>query len=289
MTEALLEKDMQPTVHSGDEDMRQYLSEIHRYPLLTAEQERELAAKCAAGDEEAIRMMVSSNLRLVVSVAKEYAGRGVALLDLIQEGSIGLLTAAKKYDYTRDVRFSTYAAKWIRQGIGRCLMNHGSMIRIPKYTAERIHRIRQARMQLLQTEKSEPTAEQIAASCDIPAEKVEQLLRIVPEVWSVDAPVGEDGNLGGLLEDIQTPQPYEGLVRQELRDTMENLLGALNARQRQILDLRFGFADGCCLSREEIGSRMGISKERVRQIEKQAMEILQKEGSSLGLEDFLNE
>ena len=289
MTEALLKKDMQPAVHSGDEDMRQYLSEIHRYPLLTAEQERELAAKCAAGDEEAIRMMVSSNLRLVVSVAKEYAGRGVALLDLIQEGSIGLLTAAKKYDYTRDVRFSTYAAKWIRQGIGRCLMNHGSMIRIPKYTAERVHKIRQARLQLMQAEKIEPSAEQIAARCDIPAEKVEQLLRMIPEVWSVDAPVGEDGSLGGLLEDVQTPQPYEGLVRQELRDTLENLLGVLNERQRRILDLRFGFGDGTCLSREEIGSRMGISKERVRQIEKQAMEILQKEGSSLGLEDFLNE
>ena len=281
----------EPAAGEGMDDMRQFLSEIRRYPLLTAQEEYDLARRCAEGDGEAIRQMVNSNLRLVVSVAKEYAGRGVPLLDLIQEGSIGLLAAARKFDYTLDYRFSTYATKWIRQGVTRCLQNHGQMIRVPAHTAERIRKIEQVRGQLRQKNGGEPTEEEIARCCELPVVKVRQLMRRNPEVCSLDAPLGngEEGNFAQLLEDNQSAQPYEALVRDELNLTMERLLGMLNDRQQQVLRLHFGMEDGTVHSLEEIGAILGISKERARQIEKQAMEKLQKLGASMGLEDFLNE
>lgn len=284
---AILEQDM--AVSTGEDDVRQYLNEIRRYPRLTPEQERDLAKRCAAGDENAIRQMVNSNLRLVVSVAKEYAGRGVPLLDLIQEGSIGLLAAAKKYDYTLDFRFSTYATKWIRQGITKYLMDHAPMIRIPAHTAERIRKVENARTMLIQKNAEEPSAEQIAEACDIPAAKVRQLLQLSPEICSLDTPVGENDTLGILLEDMEAPQPYEEMIREELASIMDELLGSLNDRQRQVLRLHFGMDDGTCHSLEEIGKILSISKERARQIEKQAMASLQKLGASMGLEDFLND
>ena len=287
MTE-LLEK---TPVSSGEDDVRQYLSEIRQFPRLTPEQERELARRCAEGDEEAIRRMVNSNLRLVVSIAREYAGRGVSLLDLIQEGSIGLLAAARKFDYTLDYRFSTYATKWIRQGVTRCLMNHGGIIRVPLHTAERIRKVESARNALRQEREREPTLEEIAERSGLPREKVASLLDMTPEVCSLDVPTGEgeDGTLGALLEDVQAQQPYEELVRKELEQTMDHLLSMLNPRQQRILRLHFGMEDGVCYSLEEIGNMLGISKERTRQIERQAMELLQKNGTSLGLEEFLNE
>ena len=278
------------TLSPGEEDMRQYLSEIRRYPRLTPEQERNLAKRCAEGDETAIRQMVNSNLRLVVSVAKEYVGRGVPLLDLIQEGSIGLLAAARKFDAELDFRFSTYATKWIRQGVTKSLINHGGLIRVPAHTAERIRKIETVRTQWRQEYGCEPTPEQISQNCDIPVGKVLQLMKLSPEVCSLDTPVGdEDDTLGILLEDIQAPQPYEELVRDELGRTMDALLGNLTERQQQVLRLHYGMADGFCHSFDEIGMLLGISKERARQIEKQAMANLQKLGAGMGLEDFLNE
>lgn len=291
MPELLDQEEMNAPVSAGEDDVRQYLREIRSYPRLTPQEELELARKCAQGDENAIRRMVNANLRLVVSVAREYAGRGVPLLDLIQEGSIGLLVAARKFNYTLDFRFSTYATKWIRQGVTRCLANHSGLIRVPQHTAQRIRRVESARTVLTQQLGQAPTPEQIARYCDIPEDKVRQLLELSPEVCSIDAPTGdgEDSSLRVLLEDIHAPQPQEELVRQELSQTMEYLLGALNDRQRQILRLRFGMEDGNCHSLEEIRLQLGISKERVRQIEKQAMEKLRTLGADVGLEDFLND
>ena len=272
-----------------EEDLSQFLQEIRRFPRLTETEERTLARRCAEGDEEAIRQMVNTNLRLVVSVAREYAGRGVPLLDLIQEGSIGLLTAARKFDHRLDYRFSTYATKWIRQGISRYLMNHGALIRVPEHTAEQMRRIQYAAVRLRQETGMEPTVEELGEKLDLSPEKVEQLLLLNPEICSLDLPVGseEGSTLGALIRDEQTAQPQEELVRRELEHIMEILMGALEPRQRQILRMHFGMEDGVCQSLEEIGKTLGISKERCRQIERQAMDKLQKLGASMGLEDFL--
>ena len=291
MTDALMQAPIDTPVSAGEDDVRQFLHEIRQYPRLTAEQERALARRCSEGDGDAIRQMVNSNLRLVVSVAREYAGRGVPLLDLIQEGSVGLLVAAKKFDYTLEYRFSTYATKWIRQGISRCLLNHGGLIRVPVHTAERIRHVEMIRSMLQQQMGEAPTVEQIAQKCGLREEKVTELLSLSPEICSLDIPAGEgeDSSLSLLLEDIHAPQPQEELVRRELEQIMDGLMSTLNDRQQEILRLHFGMTDGTCYSLEEIGKRLGISKERVRQIEKQAMDKLKQNGASLGLEDFLNE
>lgn len=288
MSATLLENNTAPTAGNED-DVSHYLAMIRQFPRLTPEQERELARQCAQGDEEAIRTMVCANLRLVVSIAREYAGRGVPLLDLVQEGSIGLLTASRKFDYTKEFRFSTYATKWIRQGIGRYLLNHAGLIRVPAHTAEKIRCVLQTRKTLIQELEREPTLEEIAARSEIPEKKVKEYLSLIPEVCSLDAPAGEDedGTLQLLLEDLQAPQPYEMLVRRELKATLELLMGTLSPRQQQVLRLHYGMDGDPGCSFEQIGKQLGISKERARQIEHQAMDKLLKQGMSLGLEDFL--
>ena len=274
-------------VSLGEDNVSRYLQEIRRFPMLTEEQEIALAKRITQGDTEAVKEMVSANLRLVVSVARGYAGRGVPLLDLIQEGSIGLIAAAKKYDYTLDYKFSTYATKWIRQGITRYLSNHAGLIRVPEHTAEKLRKVLQARAALLQENGEEPEEGELAEACDLSVERVRQLLALNPEICSLDAPAGEDATLGALLEDHYSPSPQEALVRQELEQTLEQLLEMLTERQKMILRLHFGMEDGTCYSLEDISVRYGVSKERIRQIERQAMNRLKELGANLGLEDFL--
>ena len=287
MTIGLMEKENQtPMAQRSEDDVSGYLQEIRKYPRLTAQQEQELAKRCADGDEEAVRTMVSSNLALVISIAREYAGLGVPLMDLVQEGCIGLLTATGKFDHTLHYRFSTYATDWIRHSIRRYLENQSGLIRVPRHTAQQIRKLQRASAQLRQMGK-EPTAAEVAKISEIPEEKVTQYLSLIPEVCSLDAPVGEDGTLQLLLEDAQSPEPMEQLVRQELKDSMEVLLAELNPRQQQVLRLRFGMADGNRYSFEKIGTMLGVSKERARQIEKQAMDKLYRLGRDLGLEEFL--
>ena len=286
MTEALMEKENTRESFPAD-DMARFLQEIREFPLLSHEEELELAKKCAMGDADAIRTMVHSNLRLVVSVAREYANRGVPLLDLIQEGSIGLLSAARNFDYTQQCRFSTYATKWIRQGVDRCVLNHGGVIHVPLHTMEKIRKLLAIRNALLQETGEEPTMELVAERAEMPVEKVQELLSLVPQVWSLDTPAGEDGTLQQLLENLQAPQPHEELVRTELSRTLETLLSLLPQRESLVLRLHFGMEDGHCLSLEQIGKQLGVSKERARQLEKQGIEKLQKLGAGLGLEDFL--
>ena len=273
---------------AGQDDIRQYLREIRRYPRLSPEQERQLAERCAQGEEIAIRQMVDCNLRLVVRVAWDYAGRGVPLMDLIQEGSIGLLVAAKKFDYTLDYRFSTYATKWIRQYVTRYIMNH-SLIRVPIHAVEKLRKIQLAYKKLSQENGVEPTAEQIGAVCSLPAAKVVELLQLEPQICSLEVPTGDgdDGTLGQLIENLQAEQPYEKLVRDELTQIIQNLVSELDERQRIIMQMRFGFDDGKCYSLEQISKVLGVSKERTRQLEKQAIDKLRKSGSKIGLEDFL--
>lgn len=286
MTASVLEEKNSVSV---EEDVHQYLREIGSYPLLTAQQELEIAKQCAVGDEDAIRTMVNSNLRLVVSIARDYAGRGIPLPDLIQEGSIGLLIAAQKFDYTMQCRFSTYATKWIRQSITRYLLNHAGVIRVPRQTMEKMRKILAIKAALFQENGQTPTVEEIAERSGDTTDKVAQLLSLVPETCSLDAPTGESdaGTLQLLLEDVHAPQPQEALVRRELKKIMEQLLQTLSPRQQQVLRLRFGMEDDECCTFEKIGQRLGISKERARQIERQALDRLYVNSTAHGLEDFL--
>lgn len=256
---------------------------------LTPEQERQLAMDCARGDERAIKRLVSANLPLVVSVAKDYKDSSVPLMDLIQEGSIGLLIAARKFDYTLENRFSTYAVKVIRHCICRYIRSQGNLIRVPDHTYYKIRQVLEAQAALRQQGGEEPTLAEIANAAQMDESKVEKLLQLWPEIFSLDAALkNEETTFQALLEDAQAPQPHQLLVKAELHRTIDGLLCQLNPRQQQVLRLHFGMEDGICHSLDEIGGILGVSKERARQIEHQAMDKLRTMGADIGLEEFLN-
>lgn len=271
------------------EQDQQYLQQIRAIPRLTREEELELAKKCAAGDSDAIRKMVSANLGLVVSVAMKYADRDVPLMDLIQEGSFGLMKAAEKFDYTREIKFSTYADDWIRKYILSCVLDDG-LIPVKGYTATQIRKVLTAKNSLSQELEREAKLEEIAQKSGFSPEEVKKYLSLIPKVCSLDEPAGEDGDttLQQVLEDPQLNKSQELLVRRELEQTMDALLGQLPARERLILRLRYGMEDGVCHKLDAIGGILGVSGQRVRQLEQRALEKLRRMGVEFGLEDFLD-
>lgn len=279
------EEKREASISAPLDGMNQYLQDIRSFPLLDAQEERVLTLRCVQGDQDAIRLLVCSNLRLVVNVAREYAGRGVPLMDLVQEGSVGLLSAAKKFDPQLGFRFSTYATKWIRRGVVRCLDEHGAMIRVPGHTSEKLQKVIRVRAELEKLLGEEPHDEQLADKLDMSLDKLRHMLQLAPKVQSLDGFCVE----ADLVDDSFTSAPQEQLVREELSRIMDTLLAQLTERQRLILRLHYGLEDGECHSLESISERLQLSKERVRQINQQAMDQLKKNGAAFGLEDFLNE
>ena len=285
MTTAELEKE---NMGSGayEDDIRGFQAEIRQFPRLSSEEVRQLAQACFRGDEDAIRTMVQSHLWLVVLLARKFANKGIPLLDLIQEGSISLLKAARKYDYTQGIAFSTYAAQWIRQGMDRYVLDHADMIRIPLHTNEKVRKVNAVRLALENETGQRPDLSAIAMRCAMEEKEVQELLELSYQVSSLDAPVDEDTSLLQLLENEQA-SPQEKLIQQELRRTLESLLSMLTEKQRMVLGLHYGLYDGVCLSFEQIGKRLGISKEGARQVETRAIESLKRLGADSGLEEFL--
>lgn len=273
------------------DDFDQYMKEVRSHPLLTQEEELALAKRCAKGDKNAIRTMINSNLRLVVSIAWKYNGRGASLMDLIQEGSIGLVKAAEKYDHTKGARFSSYASQWIQQSIARYLLNNAGSIHIPRQKMEQIRKIMAASATIKQ-EGMEMDPQEISVRTGIPEETVAELLELLPTYVPLGAPAGGDADhdpLETLIEDTEASKPQEELVRTELKNTLETLLSKLDERQQQILRLHYGLPDGNEHSLSDIGKILGVSKERARQLEQQAFQKLRASGADLGLEEFLDD
>ena len=273
-----------------DDPVRMYLKEIGKVPLLTPEEEMELAVRVSAGDEEAKRRMTEANLRLVVSIARRYVGRGMVLLDLIQEGNLGLIKAVEKFDYTKGYKFSTYATWWIRQAITRSIADQGRTIRIPVHMVETINKTIRVSRQLLQELGHDPSAEEIAKEMGMPAEKVRDILRIAQEPVSMETPIGEeeDSHLGDFIPDEDASEPSEVASFSLLREQLEEVLDTLTPREKKVLELRFGMADGHSRTLEEVGKEFNVTRERIRQIEAKALRKLRHPSRSKKLRDFLN-
>ncbi|MBC9783196.1 RNA polymerase sigma factor RpoD [Heliobacillus mobilis] len=273
-----------------DDPVRMYLKEIGRVPLLSAEEEIELAKRMEDGDEEAKRRLAEANLRLVVSIAKRYVGRGMLFLDLIQEGNLGLIKAVEKFDYTKGYKFSTYATWWIRQAITRAIADQARTIRIPVHMVETINKLIRVSRQLLQEFGREPNPEEIAKEMDIPVERVREIMKIAQEPVSLETPIGEeeDSHLGDFIEDQDAPAPAEAASFILLKEQLEEVLETLTAREMKVLRLRFGLDDGRSRTLEEVGQEFGVTRERIRQIEAKALRKLRHPSRSKKLKDYLD-
>ena len=275
---------------SIDDPVRQYLKEIGRIPLLDREEERVLAEKMANGDEEAKNKLVESNLRLVVSIAKKYLGRGMYFLDLIQEGNLGLMKAVDKFDYTKEFKFSTYATWWIRQAITRAIADQARTIRIPVHMVETIHKVTKYSRQMLQELGREPTAEEIGEKIGMSADKVREILKISQDPVSLETPIGEeeDSHLGDFIPDDDTPAPQDAAASTILREVIERELHTLTPREEHVIKLRFGLYDGRTRTLEEVGKEFDITRERIRQIEAKALRKLRHPSRARHLRGFLD-
>lgn len=273
----------------ADDSVRLYLREIGRVPLLTSEQEVELAKRIKAGDKAAKDALTEANLRLVVSIAKRYIGRGLELLDLIQEGSTGLLRAVEKFDYTKGFKFSTYATWWIRQAITRAIADQARVIRIPVHMVETINKLIRTQRRLTQELEREPMPEEIAAEMEMDVEKVNHIIKIKQDIVSLETPVGEeeDSKLADFLEDEDSASPEEAATYQLLREHVNEILALLTPREQRILRMRFGLKDGRSHTLEEVGQEFGVTRERIRQIEAKALAKLRKHRESKKLRDYL--
>ncbi len=273
-----------------DDPVRMYLREIGRIPLLTYDQEIELAEKVLQGDEEAKQKLAESNLRLVVSIAKKYVGRGMLLLDLIQEGNMGLIKAVEKFDYTKGFKFSTYATWWIRQAITRAIADQARTIRIPVHMVETINKLIRTSRHLLQQLGREPTPEEIAKEMEIPVEKVMEIQKIAQDPVSLETPIGEedDSHLGDFIQDDDSPAPQDSAAYTLLREQLEEVMQTLTPREAKVLKLRFGLEDGKARTLEEVGKEFMVTRERIRQIEAKALRKLRHPSRSKKLRDYMN-
>ena len=273
-----------------EDPVRMYLKEIGKVPLLTAEEEIELAKRMEEGDEEAKKRLAEANLRLVVSIAKRYVGRGMLFLDLIQEGNLGLIKAVEKFDYRKGFKFSTYATWWIRQAITRAIADQARTIRIPVHMVETITKLVRVSRQLLQELGREPTPEEIAEKMDIPVERVREIIKISQEPVSLETPIGEeeDSHLGDFIQDDNVPVPAEAAAFTLLKEQLDEVLGTLTEREQKVLRLRFGLKDGRARTLEEVGKEFNVTRERIRQIEAKALRKLRHPSRSRKLKDYLD-
>ena len=287
---ANMEKILEQEGLSIDDPVRQYLKEIGRIPLLDPEGERVLAEKMLEGDEDAKTRLVEANLRLVVSIAKKYLGRGMYFLDLIQEGNLGLMKAVEKFDYTKGYKFSTYATWWIRQAITRAIADQARTIRIPVHMVETIHKVTKYSRQMLQELGREPTAEEIGDKIGMSADKVREILKISQDPVSLETPIGEeeDSHLGDFIPDDDTPAPADAAASTILREVIERELHTLTDREMHVIKLRFGLYDGRTRTREEVGKEFDITRERIRQIEAKALRKLRHPSRARHLRGFLD-
>ena len=275
---------------SIDDPVKVYLKEIGRVPLLTNEEEQELSERMAQGDVQARKRLSEANLRLVVSIAKRYVGRGMQFLDLIQEGNLGLIKAVEKFDHTKGFKFSTYATWWIRQAITRAIADQARTIRIPVHMVETINKVKKVSSQLLHKNGHEPSAEEIAAELDMSVDKVREILRVSQEPVSLETPIGEeeDSHLGDFIPDDDAPSPADAASHTLLKEQLSGVLSTLTPREEKVLRLRFGLEDGRSRTLEEVGKEFNVTRERIRQIEAKALRKLRHPSRSKTLKDFLD-